>query len=288
MFNVFWILIALVVLIVGVTALGEWRWRSDIARLYNSMISASGAAEAQKTVDFKQLVGLPRPVQRYFRIVLNDGQAKISSVRVEQFGFFDMGLGSGASPKESWKPFRATQDVSTWRLGFIWDARIHIAPGIAAHVCDAYVAGEGILFARLLGFFKVAEFRGTPEAAEGELMRFFAEAAWYPTMLLPGEHVHWEGIDERSAKATFTDGACTFTGDFHFDDQGLIESIKMDRLRLVSGDTVRTPWIGRFDQYEQHSGMVVPVRGEVFWELPDGLRSYWRGRLSNLRYEFAG
>ena len=38
--------------------------------------------------------------------------------------------------------------------------------------------------------------------AEGELMRFLAEAAWYPTALLPSQGVRWQGADERSAFAT--------------------------------------------------------------------------------------
>lgn len=58
-------------------------------------------------------------------------------------------------------------------------------PGLPARVHDAYVAGEGILHASLLGLFTVADLRGTDYIAEGELMRFFAEAAWYPTALLP-------------------------------------------------------------------------------------------------------
>jgi hypothetical protein len=48
-------------------------------------------------------------------------------------------------------------------------------------VHDAYVGGEGILRAAVLGLFTVAELHGPGDIAQGELMRFFAEAAWYPT-----------------------------------------------------------------------------------------------------------
>ena len=44
-------------------------------------------------------------------------------------------------------------------------------PGLAARVHDAYVAGEGLLHASLLGLFTIANVRGTSTMAEGELMR---------------------------------------------------------------------------------------------------------------------
>ncbi len=58
-------------------------------------------------------------------------------------------------------------------------------PGLPVRVHDAYVTGEGILHASLLGLFSLVDMRGGGDVAEGELMRFFAEAAWYPTALLP-------------------------------------------------------------------------------------------------------
>ncbi len=79
-------------------------------------------------------------------------------------------------------------------------------PGLPVRVHDAYVAGEGILHASLLGLFPVVDMRGTSDVAEGELMRFFAEAAWYPTALLPSQGVRWEAVDDNSAYATLTEG----------------------------------------------------------------------------------
>src|SRR3712207_6139748 len=71
-----------------------------------------------------------------------------------------------------------------------------VMPGLPVRVHDAYVAGEGILHASLLGLFPVVDMRGTSDVAEGELMRFFAEAAWYPTALLPSQGVRWEARSE--------------------------------------------------------------------------------------------
>ena len=67
------------------------------------------------------------------------------------------------------------------RLG----GRLAIVSGLSVRVHDAYVTGEGILHASLLGLFPLVDMRGGGNLAKGELMRFFAEAAWYPTALLP-------------------------------------------------------------------------------------------------------
>lgn len=58
-------------------------------------------------------------------------------------------------------------------------------PGLPVRVHDAYITGEGMLHASLFGLVSVADQRGTPEMAQGELLRFFAEDTWYPTALLP-------------------------------------------------------------------------------------------------------
>src|SRR6202008_2673629 len=99
------------------------------------------------------------------------------------------------------------QRVITQCPGFDWNARIVVAPGFTVYVHDAYVGREGILDAKLLGLVTLAESRGTPEIARAELMRFLAEAAWYPTALLPSQGVQWEAVDDCSARASLVDGA---------------------------------------------------------------------------------
>ena len=159
-----------------------------------------------KVFDKGELERLPAPVQRYLRAVLEDGQPIVAAVSVEHTGTFDLG-----KKAEQWKPFTSTQRVITRRPGFDWDARVAMVPGLAVRVHDAYVAGEGILHAALLGLVPLVNLRGTGEVAQGELMRFFAEAAWYPTALLPSQGVRWEAVDDRAARA-HTEGRRSHAG----------------------------------------------------------------------------
>jgi hypothetical protein len=161
-------------------------------------------------------------------------------------------------------------------------------PGLTVRAYDAYVAGEGILHASLFGVVSLVNLRGTPEMAQGELMRFFAEAPWYPTALLPSQGVQWEAVDDTSAKATLKDSATTLTMLFRFNENGLIESVRAEaRGRTVSGAVIPTPWEGQWSNYELRDGMRIPIEGEVAWMLPEGPKPYWRGRITNVIYEWA-
>jgi hypothetical protein len=226
---------------------------------------------------------MPAPVQRHFRAVLNDGQPMIASVKVAHAGQFSLG-----ETEAKWVPFTSSQAVVTRRPGFAWDARMRMAPGINVFVHDAYVAGEGILHATLLGLVTLANMRGTPEAAQGELMRFFAEAVWYPTALLPSQGVRWEAVDNTLAKATIRDGDVTVTLLFRFNDDGLIGSVRAEaRGRVVNGAVVPTPWEGRLWRYEVRDGLRIPLEAEVAWQLPEGPLPYWRARITEIAYECA-
>lgn len=236
-----------------------------------------------RRIDFSELAGLPLPVQRYFRAALKDGQDVVAAARIQHRGTFNMGDG-----RERWKPFSSEQRVVTQRPGFDWSARIAMLPGVPVYVHDAYVAGHGVLHASVLGLFTVADIRGDGAIAEGELMRFLAEAAWYPTALLPSQGVRWEPVDDCSARATLADGASGVSLLFTFNEQGLIDTVSASaRGRTVGGTIVPTPWQGRFWNYAERSGMLVPLSGEVAWVLPQDPAPYWRGEVQQLEYEFA-
>jgi hypothetical protein len=276
------VLAVLVFLAVIALVYANHRWQSDTRDLHAKM-DAQRVPTSPTTYDPRELEGLPAPVQRYFRTVLKEGQPMVTSISLEHAGTFNM-----SETGEQWKPFHSTQRVITRRPGFVWDARVRMAPGMTVYVHDAYVAGEGVLTAKLFGLVSLVNLRGTPEVAQGELMRFFAESAWYPTALLPSQGVRWESVDETSARATLTDGEVSLTMLFRFNDKGLIESVRAEaRGRTVGGAVIPAPWEGRWSRYALHEGILVPVEGEVVWILPEGPKPYWRGRITGLRFEFA-
>lgn len=273
--------LAVLAILYAVAALyGARHWDAG-TRYLRARLEAAREPVRPTRYDARELDGLPPPVQRYFRAVLKDGQPLIAAVSMEHSGTFNM-----SEAGEQWKPFTSTQRVVARRPGFDWDGRISMLPGLPVRVHDAYIAGEGILHATLLGLVTLADLRGTREMAQGELMRFLAEAPCYPTALLPSQGMRWEAVDEGSARATLTDGDLAVTLLFRFDETGLVASVAAEaRGRTVQGKVVPTPWEGRWWRYETRDGMRVPLEGEVSWLLPGGAKPYWRGRLVRLIYE---
>jgi hypothetical protein len=192
-----------------------------------------------------------------------------------------------SATEDQWKLFTSRQRVTNRPPGFLWDARIAMLPGLTVRVVDSYIVGNGLLRATIQGLLPLACMRGGGEIARGEFMRYFAEAAWYPTALLPSQGVRWKAVDDRSACATLVDGPITLSLLFRFDEAGLIESFRAEaRGGMVGKVMVQAPWEGRFMNYQRRDGMLVPFTGEVAWMRPEGRKVYFKGSVSQLRYEF--
>jgi hypothetical protein len=270
--------VALAACITLVVTSGAVRWRSDTEQR-RAALEAGRRTGPPTTYDSRELDGLPAPVGRYFRAALAEGQPIVSAIHVAYAGEFNL-----SETRAAWSPFTSTQLVIARRPGFDWDGRIRLAPGVDVFVHDSYVAGDGALRAALLGLVPVAAMGGTPEMAQGELMRFLAEAAWYPTALLPSQGVRWEAIDDTSARGTLTDGATSVSLVFRFDADGLIGAVSAAARHRGA---VATPWEARFWGYATRDGMRIPLEGEVAWRPPGGPWPYWRGRITAITYEFA-
>ena len=280
-----WLLLTVAVLalvFVGLSAVGFKRWASATqaitARLEAQRLPASAAR-----CDPREIEDLPAPVRRYFSTVLTPGQPFVTAATLEHTGRFNL------SPTgEQWKPFTSRQRVIVHKPGFLWDARIVMAPGVAVRVHDGYSGGKGLLHAAVLGLFSVARLQGGGELARGELMRFLAEAAWYPTALLPSQGVRWAAVDEHSANATLTDGALSLTLLFRFDASGLMTSMRAEaRGRIVGKEVSSAPWEGTWSNHQRVDNMTVPLTGEVAWMLPEGRKTYWRGTVTSLSHEWS-
>jgi hypothetical protein len=260
---------------------GGRRWANGSADV-QAGLAAHQRAVSPALFNAQELFGLPAPVRRYFEAVLTDGQPMVAAATLHQTGSLNM-----REAGEAWKPFTAVQRIVTHQAGFVWDARVMMAPGLAVLVHDAYVAGVGLLKASVLGLYELADTAPSAALSEGELMRFLAEAVWYPTALLPSQGVVWAAVDDQSATATLQDSGHRVTLLFRFQAGGLVSSVHADaRGRLVDGVASTSPWEGRFWDAQKRGGMVVPMAGEVAWLLPSGTHNYWRGRITHLNYEF--
>jgi hypothetical protein len=271
----------LIVAAVAIVAYGNARW-ARLTRELTDRLDAGRVPLAPKTFETRVLDALPAPVQRYLQLALQAGQRRVGAARFTHTGTFNL-----SATGENWRTFRSTQRVVVDRPGFVWDAGMAMVPGVPVRVHDAFVDGEGTLHAAVLGLLAVAHERGRGELARGELLRFLAETAWYPTALLPGPHLTWSPIDARSARASLEVDGTRAELVFTFNADGLIEQVRADsRARTSDGQTEMLPWEGRFWNYALRDGMQIPLDGEVAWITPQGRRPYWRGTIETIAHDF--
>jgi hypothetical protein len=258
--------------------LGRVGFQRSTARRVDALFA--DASTTDRTYEPAALDGLPTPVRRYLDSVLEEGQPYARTVRLTQRGQFRIGDASA-----SWKPLAATQQFTVDPPGFVWDARIEMAPLLPVRVVDEFVGGAGALRARLLSTLPVADAGPGPETNAGELSRYLAETPWFPTALLPGEGVEWEPIDDGSARASLSHRGTSVSLVFHFEDDEVRRVTTDRRYRSVDGGFEPTPWTGYWWNYEERNGVRVPAEGEAEWHLPAGDLPYWRGTVTDLAYD---
>lgn len=173
----------------------------------------------------------------------------------------------------------AEQWTGTVAPGIVWSAKGRMN-GLPVSVLDAYVEGRGELSARMLGVFKVAGGIGA-DYDKGELMRYLSELPVYPDAMLNATGLTWRQLDDHTAEVTARSASGPATVRFIFDDSGDIVRLEADNRPMAdeAGRMVSTPWHGIYRDYTQFGRYRIPAYGEVGWVLPEGLFTYWRGRV---------
>lgn len=281
--KVFWAGFGLVGLGLGlVIGYNGARWNRKTLQLAEKLKDRTSDQEA-KAVTFENFDQLPEPVAHYLRFALREGQPLIRSVRLKQVG----SLRGLEKSRAGWMPFTAVQSFSARRPGFVWDARIRASFLMHMRVRDSYVAGQGASEVNAFSLMTIADEHGSAEAAQGSLVRYLAEAVWFPTALLPSSRLSWSPIDANKALATLTDAGTTVSLEFRFNAAGEVTGFYTPgRYRAVEGKYVLTPWGGQLRSYEEREGMWIPIEGEIEWHLPDGEFSVFKGKTTEIKYSF--
>lgn len=269
--------IAIILLIAGgaIQMLARHLWRDRIDALSEALHAPRAARAAAP-----QVSGLPAPVARFLAASVSPDR-QVRAVVLDTAGEFLMAPGP-----RGWKPFRAHQRFNAVAPGFVWDATISMAPFVPVNVRDAYVGGRGEMVARVAGLYAPVNESGSKELAEGQLVRYLAEMMWFPSALEPGHGVTWTPIDDHRAMAHLEDSSLKVSLQFTFNDQAdIVEVFAPARMRAVKNGYEATPWAVRCHDHEDRMGFRIPIVCEAEWRTKDGPLPYWRGRVTNIRYE---
>ena len=240
------------------------RFAKDVKKLFSLSKDIS-----KKIFYYEQLIGLPEPVQRYFKHVLKEGQPYISYVSLIHDGKFKTGLDSG------WINIRGEQYFTTEHPGFIWKGATAIFTAR-----DMFLADTGRLVVSIFSVYKAVDGHGI-KFNEGELQRWLAESVWFPTNLLPAEKLFWTAIDSMTAKLSFWYKEVIITFIVRFNDADEIATMETQR---YMGEESRNKWIVTLSDYKELNGVFVPTKCEAMWKLEKGDYPYARFNVKELVY----
>ena len=251
------------------------KWQRDTDAMVEELQDA--AVAHSETVSFRNLDALPAPVAAYFRFALKDGQKSIRTATIRHQGQFSL--------NNKWVPFVSVQHFSGNPAAFVWDAKMKMNGLLNVRVRDSFLGGRGAMKVKLLALFSIMDAHDDTALDAGSLMRYLAELAWLPTAFLPSENLKWTPIDDHKALATLSDGDTTVSLEFTFNERGEISSFFAPaRVYSTKGETKEFPWSGRLWNYQERNGLMIPLEGEVAWQMPQGNVPYYQGKIVEVQY----
>ena len=211
------------------------------------------------------------PVDRYFNLVLPENYALIKGVKLTHSGFFK------SSQKGERMKIKGEQYFKTEIPEFQWTGKTKLFKAK-----DAYVMGRGQLKVKLLGIIPIVNAKG-PHVDQAELLRWLAESIWFPTNLLPSDHLHWSAVDAHTAKLTYSYNVMDIFYIVRFDEKGLITELETERY-MAKGRMEK--WIGQVSDYKEFDGMLIPYHIKALWRLEEGDFQYVDFYVDTLKYEY--
>lgn len=253
-----------------------WREQRRIAALRERLFAPASSRPDGHADD---PAACPPVVARYLKFALAGASFASHGVQIRQSGSLR------ADPtSRKWLPFRALHQVAVARPGFLWDAKVTLAPGIHVRVVDSFVDGAGAGKVLLQSIVPLAGKADTGPINAGSLHRLLAEAVWYPWLLFPGEHIAWRGVADDRAEATLTLEGTSVSLLFRFAATGEATGIFTPaRWGSFSGRYLQLPWEGHFGEYVDHDGARVPSWGEVGWHHQGELQLVWQASVQAFR-----
>jgi len=190
-----------------------------------------------------------------------------------------------AGPAEPWMDFTAEQlnTLDPPRRYFLMDAVMKGLPVDVLHLFDERGATMRV---RLASLWTLVD-AGGEVLTRSETVTLFNDLC----LLAPGELVRpsiaWEAVDDRTARARYTQGANTISATLHFDEAGdLVDFASEDRSPSPDGSgSAPLRWTTPVSARARTGPARVVLRAETRWHPASGAWAYGEFELRSLEYD---
>lgn len=265
-FGVLGNLVVLVGVVFGFLAYGPTSLRGAYDRDVNRGLAHAVATE---TVTEADLASLPEPVQRYLRVTGAVGRPRVHNFRARMHGRIRSGR------EARWIPLAAEQ------YNFVdHPARLFYLNGsmfaIPVQGYHRYVDRTATMDIKAAALVPVVAASGS-EMNQGETVTMFNDMCVMAPATLIGPGIGWEPVDQKTARATFTNAGHTISAELSFNDHGELTNFRSDERYQTSpdGTSVRKlPWSTPLDGYRSFGSVRLAGSGEARWRDAAGEFTY--------------
>jgi len=265
----------IIILLVVIADYGSWKFENSYKKEIQKGIQRTEGIESPILVE-EELQLLPKPVQKYLRYVGVVGKPKVNNVSI----VFE---GEMREKGKDWFTFRSEQYNfydEPERL-FFMKAKIN---GLATHGFHSYKNGSATMLIKLLSLFSVVDLKGK-ELGQAETVTFLNDMCLFAPATLIDKRIHWDAINDTTAKATFTNKGISISANLIFNSEGqLIDFVSHDRYAASDSEMEKYPFSTPVQNYGKIGGLKLFSYGEAVWHYPEGKFTYGKFRLKSIEY----
>jgi len=181
-----------------------------------------------------------------------------------------------ATPEARWLPFTAEQTIDARRNRFRWEARVG-----DSIFFDAYQDGRGMAGAQPHDGRPLQKI-ASPEIDRAELQRYFASIPMCPSILVNHPSLRWTTAAPLSLSLRDETDVTAAVAELILAENGRPLQCRAARPRMLGPETLRTPWLGQYLDFQEWNGMRLAGRIAVSWLLPDNEFEYYRSEIASI------
>lgn len=251
-------------------------FESDLVRHFKN------ATGTEKILTRDDISHLPAPVQRYFEHCGFIGKpVPMNAEVVWSESFIRM------RPDKDWMKLKTIQYNSVEEPFRIVYMKANMFGLIPFEGRDIYANGQGHMYGKVANLFTVFDEKQR-EIGQSALIIILAEVLLVPGYAL-ASYVHWEPIDDKSASVRITHNGYDVSGIFFFNDAGEMIRFETNDRYYLSPDigNVLTSFIASVSDYKVQGDYIIPGTLIAAWQLDSGLYEYWKGYMSEVKYNIS-
>jgi uncharacterized protein DUF6544 len=269
-------LVALTGVVFGFLAQGPISLRAAYERDVDRLLVRPAPAG---TISDADLAHLPAPVQRYLRRANVVGQPRVRNFHVRMHGRIRN------SRDGRWMPLAAEQYnvVDEPARLFYLNASMFAMPVQGYH---RYVGPSATMIVKAAALVPVVDVAG-PEMNQGETVTMFNDMCVIAPASLIDPAIVWESVDDRTARASFTNAGHTIRAELSFNDVGELTNFWSDDRYQTSPDgksVKEVRWSTPLSNYRSFGPVRLASGGEARWHEPGGDYAYIEITFDDVQY----